>query len=59
MSKPRKKSSSGDTGRDHAYISIVPEQERERAEIIRESSRADSHVRIIQNGIETYNSRNK
>lgn len=57
--KPRRKSSSHDTSRDVKYLDNVPIQERLRAEIIRESAKADSHVRIIRNGVETYNSRKK
>jgi len=50
--KPRKKSSSGDKGRDHSYIAMVPEQERERAQIVRDKK--TGNVQIFRNGLLTY-----
>lgn len=55
-----RKSSSGNMSHVHPYIAGIPEQDLIRCKIIREHpSKPDSHVRIIQNGIETYNSRKR
>lgn len=56
MKKPH---SRNDSWRGHKYLYGIPPQECERAEIIRESGKADSHVKIIQNGVITYDSRTR
>jgi len=55
--KPRKKSSSGDHGRDHAYIAMVPEQDRERAEIrrnLKTQAGTEGSIEIWRNNILTW-----
>lgn len=57
MSNNRKRQSTNDSWRSHPYILQVPPQERETAKIIRESAKFDSHVKIVRNGLVTWDSR--
>lgn len=54
--KSRQKSSSHDMTRDMKYLSNVTVSNRDTAEIVRDK---DDHVKIIRNGVVTYDSRKR